>query len=104
MSKIQINLDEYYFSGADLIVIFTLDDEKYREDNICEDKFCDYVGKSGKLEFFEDRWDGYRESHYTHDYEMDYSYWRDEFCEKGDILDFLYYYYSKNNIPQEIEE
>ncbi len=104
MSKIQIKLDEYYFLDGDLVVIFMLDDKKYREDDICEDLFEEYVRKSGKLEFFEDRWDGYKESHYTHDYEMDYSYWIDEFSEKGDITDFLYYYYKTNKIPEEVEE
>ena len=35
---------------------------------------------------------------------MDYSYWIDEFSEKGDITDFLYYYYKTNKIPEEVEE
>jgi len=104
MSKIQIKLDEYYFLDGDLVVIFMLDDKKYREDYICEDIFEDYVRKSGNLEFFEDCWDSHKESHYTRDYEIDYSSWMEEYCEKGDITDFLYYYYKRNKIPEEVEE
>jgi len=104
MSKIQIKLDEYYFLDGDLVVIFMLDDKKYREDYICEDIFEEYVRKSGNLEFFEDCWDSHKESHYTRDYEIDYSSWMEEYCEKGDITDFLYYYYKRNKIPEEVEE
>ena len=104
MSKIQITLDEYYFFEGDLVVVFMLEDKKYREDSICEDLFEEYVRKSGKLESFEDRWDYYKETHYTYDYEVDFSGWLEDYCEKGDITDFLYYYYKTNKIPEEVEE
>jgi hypothetical protein len=104
MSKIQITLDEYYFFEGDLVVVFMLEDKKYREDSFCEDLFEEYVRKSGKLESFEDRWDYYKEIHYTYDYEVDFSDWLEDYCEKGDITDFLYYYYKTNKIPEEVEE
>ena len=68
------------------------------------DLFEEYVRKSGKLESFEDRWDYYKETHYTYDYEVDFSDWLEDYCEKGDITDFLYYYYKTNKIPEEVEE
>ena len=102
--KRQIRLDEYDFTDGNLSVYFMLDDGKYREDIINENTFQEYIEKSGSLEFFEDCWDGYSESHYTRDYNYDYDDWRDEFCEKDDILDFLYYYYKTIKLPEVIDE
>jgi len=102
--KRQIILDEYEFSDGDLRVIFTFDEKEYIEDFIDENSFEEYIEDSGRLEYFEDRWDGYTESHYTKDYTVDYSEWRDESCESGDILDFLDYYYKTNKVPEPIEE
>jgi hypothetical protein len=102
--KRQIILDEYEFSDGDLRVIFTFDEKEYIEDFIDENSFEEYIEDSGRLEYFEDRWDGYTESHYTKDYIVDYSEWRDESCESGDILDFLDYYYKTNKVPEPIEE
>lgn len=102
--KRQIILDEYYFVNGYLNVIFKLQNEDYREDIIDEDTFEDYIEQSGKLEFFEDCWDGYKESHYTKEYIYDYSEWRDEYCENNDILDFLYYYYKTNKLPEFVDE
>lgn len=102
--KGQIILDEYDFVNGYLNVIFKLNDEDYREDAIDENTFEEYIEESGKLEFFEDRWDGYKESHYTEEYVHNYYDWRDEYCEKGDISDFLYYYYKTNKLPELIDE
>lgn len=102
--KRQIILDEYYFVNGYLNVIFKLQNEDYREDIIDEDTFEDYIEQSGKLEFFEDCWNGYKESHYTKEYIYDYSEWRDEYCENNDILDFLYYYYKTNKLPEFVDE
>jgi len=102
--KRQIILDEYEFSDGDLRVIFTFDEKECIEDFIDENSFEEYIEDSGRLEYFEDRWDGYTESHYTKDYTIDYSKWRDESCESGDILDFLDYYYKTNKVPEPIEE
>jgi hypothetical protein len=104
MSKIQITLDDYNFINGTLNVLFILDNKKFIGDDICESLFEEYVELSGKLEFYDDRWNSYNESHYTYDYKKDYSDWRDESCEKSDILDFLYYYYKRNKIPEHIEE
>jgi len=102
--KRQIILDDYYFDKGDLTVIFKLDDDKYREDIIDENSFEEYIQKSGKLEVFEDCWDGYRESHYTKEYLIEYYEWKKDSCETSDIEDFLYYYYEKHKIPEYIEE
>ncbi len=102
--KSQVILDEYEFSDGDLMVNFTFDGKEYIEDFIDENSFEEYIEDSGRLEFFEDRWDGHTESHYTKEYIVDYSKWRDEYCEKDDILDFLDYYYKTNKIPEPIEE
>lgn len=101
--KRQIILDEFDFVNGNLNVIFKLNDEDYREDSIDEDIFEEYIEKSGKLDYFEDCWDGYNESHYTKDYVYDYYEWRDEYCDIGDISDFLYYYYKTNKLPESIE-
>jgi len=102
--KRQIILDDFYFDNGDLAVIFKLDDDKYREDIIDENSFEEYIQKSGKLEFFEDCWDAYSESHYTKEYIIEYDEWKKEGCETDDIEDFLYYYYEKHQIPEYIEE
>jgi len=102
--KRQITLDDYHFYKGDLTVIFKLDDDKYREDIIDENSFEEYIQKSGKLEVFEDCWDGYRESHYTKEYLIEYYEWKKDSCETSDIEDFLYYYYEKHQIPEYIEE
>ena len=102
--KRQFILDEYEFSDGELRIVFTLDGKEYIEDLIDENSFEDYIDNSGKLEYFEDKWDGYRESHYTNEYVMDYSEWRNEYCDSGDILDFVDYYYKTNKIPEPIEE
>ena len=85
--KRQILLDEYDFSDGELRVIFTFDRIEYIEDYICEDIFETYINDSGRLEFFEDRWDGYSESHYTKEYIVDYTDWLNDSCESSDILD-----------------
>jgi len=102
--KRQLLIDEYSFNDGELNIIFQDEDKNYREDNIDEDIFESYVNSSGMLEGFEDMWDGYSESHYTRDYIMDYSYWLNEVCERGDILDFIYYYYKTNKLPKILEE
>lgn len=102
--KRQILLNEYEFSDGVLIAVFTFDGKDYIEDYISEDIFESYIVESGRLEFFEDKWDGYTESHYTKDYVVDYSEWVNEHCENSDILDFLDYYYKTNKIPEPIEE
>jgi len=102
--KRQILLDEYDFSDGELRVIFTFDRIEYIEDYICEDIFETYINDSGRLEFFEDRWDGYSESHYTKEYIVDYTDWLNDSCESSDILDFLDYYYKTNKIPKPVEE
>ena len=102
--KRQIILEEYEFVNGELFVTIKLDDENYRDDNINENTFEEYIEKSGKLEFFEDCWDSYNESHYTKEYIYDYYKWRDEHCEKDDILDFLYYYYITNKLPEIVYE
>lgn len=102
--KGQIILDEYNFVNGYLNIIFKIKDEYYREDVIDENTFEEYVEKSGKLESFEDCWDGYTESHYTRDYIIDYYEWRDEICDSSDIIDFLYYHYKTNKLPEIIEE
>ena len=68
VDKRPILLDEYDFSDGELRVIFTFDRIEYVEDYIDEDIFETYINDSGRLEFFEDRWDGYSESHYTKEY------------------------------------
>jgi hypothetical protein len=102
--KRQIILDDYYFDNGELTVIFKLDDDKYREDIIDENSFEDYIQKSGKLEYFKDCWDGYKESHYTEEYVIEYDEWKKDECETNDIEEFLYYYYQNNLIPEYIEE
>jgi len=102
--KRQIILDEYYFVNGYLNVIFKLENGDYREDIIDENSFQNYIEKTGKLEYFEDCWDGYRESHYTKDYLIEYDEWKSESCESSDIIDFLYYYYENNKIPDYLEE
>lgn len=102
--KRQILLDEYNFTDGYLTVIFKLDNGEYREDIIDENTFEEYIEKTGKLEYFEDCWDAYKESHYTKDYLLYYDEWRDDYCESNDILDFLYYYYKNNKIPYPLKE
>lgn len=102
--KRQIMIDEYNFIDGYLNVIFKLYNEEYREDNIDENTFEEYIEKSGKLESFEDCWDAYSESHYTKDYVLNYYDWRDDDCDTGDISDFLYYYYKTNKLPEVIHE
>ena len=57
--KRQIMIDESNFIDGYLNVIFKLYNEEYREDNIDENTFEEYIEKSGKLESFEDCWDAY---------------------------------------------
>ena len=102
--KSQIIIDEFNFINGYLNIIFRIHDEEYREDNIDESIFEEYIEKSGKLEYFEDCWDGVRESHYTKDYLLHYDDWRNDYCESNDILDFLYYYYKNNKLPEVIDE
>jgi hypothetical protein len=102
--KRQILLYEYDFTDGYLTVIFKLDNGEYREDIIDENTFEEYIEKTGKLEYFEDCWDAYKESHYTKDYLLYYDEWRNDYCESNDILDFLYYYYKNNKIPYPLKE
>ena len=102
--KRQITLDDYYFDKGDLSVIFKLDDDKYREDIIDENSFEEFIQQSGRLEYFQDCWDGHRESHYTKEYIIDYDEWKKDSCQTTDIEDFLYYHYQKNKIPDYLEE
>ncbi len=102
--KRQILLEEYDFHNGTLNVLFLDKDNNYREDKIDENNFEEFISESGRLESFEDKWDGYTESHYTKDYIMNYSHWLDEYCEKDDILTFLYYYYQENKLPKIMEE
>lgn len=101
--KRQIILEEYEFINGELN-IFLKSDDKYMKDSINENDFEEYILKTGKLEFFEDKWDGYSESHYTEEYIYDYYTWRDEYCEKNDIIDFIDYYYEKNKLPEVIQQ
>lgn len=93
-------LDEYSFINGQINISLTIDNNFYSEDFIDEDLFEDYIKESGKLEYFEDCWDSHKESHYTKHYIMGYERWKDEFCEKDDILEFLYYHYSNHNLPE----
>jgi hypothetical protein len=102
--KRQITLDDYHFYKGDLTVIFKLDDDKYREDIIDENSFEEYIQQSGRLEYFEDCWDGHRESHYTKEYLMEYDAWKKDECQTTDIEDFLCYHYQNNKIPDYLEE
>jgi hypothetical protein len=102
--KRQIILDEYIFINGYLNIILKLNDEGYTEDTIDENIFEDYVEKTGLLEFFEDCWDAQSESHYTKEYKHDYYSWRDDYCENNDIIEFLYYYYQTNKLPELIDE
>jgi len=103
--KRQIIIDDYDFVNGYLSVFFSIDNnDSIIEDNIDEDIFEEYITKSGDLEYFEDCWDGHTESHFTKEYVMDYSDWVNEHCDKSYILDFLYYYYKSNKIPEPIEE
>jgi hypothetical protein len=97
--KRQITLDEYDSHNGNLKVIFSFGDEKYIQDVIDENTFKDFIQKSGRLEYFEDCWDGYTESHYTKDYVIEYYDWKKDYCDNDDIEDFLYYYYEDNKIP-----
>lgn len=103
-SKRHIILDNYDFYNGYLNVVFTLDDDKYREDIIDENSFQEFIYKCGKLEYFIDCWDGQTESHYTEEKIIDYDEWKKEVCESNDIIDFLYYFYERNKIPNYIEE
>jgi hypothetical protein len=102
--KRQFILDDYYFSKGELNITLIIDDGKYTEDFIDENVFEEYVTESGCLEFFEDCWDAYSESHYTKDIIMNYYDWRDDICERDDIENFLNFYYDKEVLPEIIEE
>ena len=97
-------LDEYSFINGQINITLIFDDDFYLDEIIDESIFEKYIEESGKLEYFEDRWDAYKESHYTEEYIMAYDKWRDEYCEKDDILEFLYYYYENNKLPEVITE
>lgn len=104
LNKRHFLLVEYEFNNGDLTVFLDLGDNKYTEDNIDENSFKNFIIKSGKLDYIEDCWDGYTESHYTKNHIIDYTEWKKDICEKGDILDFLDYFYKSNKIPDYLVE
>lgn len=103
LGKRQIILEEYEFYKGNLKVIFNLGGDKYIEDIIDEYTFQKYIQKSDKLQYIEDCWDGYRESHYTKEILIDYDEWKNNECVNDDIIEFLYYYYKNNKIPHYLE-
>jgi hypothetical protein len=101
--KRQIVIDDYEFINGEISIFFEIGD-LYYEDNIDEDLFEKYVDESGGLEYYEDCWDGYKESHYTKEYVHEYSEWLSEHFDKSYLNDFIDTYYKNNSLPEPIEE
>lgn len=97
-------LEEYSFINGQINILLLIDNNFYSNDFIDENHFENYIKNSGKLEFFEDCWEPYKEYHYTKHYIIDYGKWKNECCEKDDMLEFLYYYYETHKLPEVIIE
>jgi len=101
--KRQIVIDDYEFINGEISIFFK-SDNLYYQDTVDEDLFETYIRESGTLEYFEDCWDGYKESHYTKEYIYDYSEWLNEGFEISHLNDFLNTYYNNNKLPEPTEE
>ena len=102
--KIQISLDSYQFNKGYLYVNFNIKEGRFIEDYIYESVFEKFIRDKGLLEYYEDRWDGFKESHYTESKYIEYSYWLKNECTHENITEFLEQYYKKNKIPEPIKE
>jgi len=105
MTKHLIELLEYDFIDGTLNIIFSVNNEKeYREIEICEEEFSDYIESSGKLEMFSDEWDYATESHFTKDWVISYDEYVEDYLETNDLLEFIIDYFSDKDYPEPIIE
>ena len=101
MTKDTIEILEYDFIKGTLQVMFSLNNEEgYREVEICEEEFSDYIDSIGNLEMFSDEWDYATESHYTKDWVIPYDEYVEDYLEDNDLLDFIIYYFSDKDYPE----
>jgi len=95
MTKHLIELLDYDFIDGTLNIMFSLNNEEgYREIEICEGDFSDYIESIGNLEVFSDEWDYATESHYTKDWVISYDEYIEDYLEKNDLLEFIIDYFS----------
>ena len=101
MTKDTIEILEYYFIEGTLHVMFSLNNEEgYREVEICEEEFSDYIDSTGNLEMFSDEWDYATESHYTKDWTITYEEYLEDYLESNDLLEFIIDYFSDKDYPE----
>jgi hypothetical protein len=105
MTKHLIELLDYDFIDGTLNVMFSINNEEgYREIEICEEEFSDYIESTGNLEVFSDEWDYATESHYTKDWVISYDEYIEDYLEKNDLLEFIIDYFSDKDYPELIIE
>jgi|TARA_R110001592_G_scaffold3085_2_gene17215 hypothetical protein len=105
MSKNQIEILDYMFFNGNLSIQFCINnEEEYRDFEICEDVFHDYLEKCGNLELFTDEWDYATESHYTKDWVISYDDYIEDYLENNDLLEFIIDYFSNKDYPIPIKE
>lgn len=105
MSKDQIEILDYIFFNGELSISFSVNNEEgYRDLEICEDVFHEYLENGGHLEMFSDEWDYATESHYTKDWVISPDEYIEDYLENSDLLDFIYDYFSDKDYPKLTEE
>jgi len=105
MTKHLIELLDYDFIDGTLNIMFSLNNEEgYREIEICEDIFHEYLENGGHLEMFTDVWDYTTESHYTKDWVISADEYIEDYLEKNDLLEFIIDYFSDKDYPELIIE
>ena len=105
MSKDQIEILDYIFFNGELSISFSVNNEEgYRDLEICEDVFHEYLENGGHLEMFSDEWDYATESHYTKDWVISYDEYVEDYLEKNDLLEFIIDYFSDKDYPELIIE
>ncbi len=105
MTKHLIELLDYDFIDGTLNIMFSLNNEEgYREIEICEGDFSNYIESIGNLEVFSDEWDYATESHYTKDWVISYDEYIEDYLEKNDLLEFIIDYFSDKDYPELIIE
>ena len=86
MTKDTIEILEYDFIEGTLHVMFSLNNEEgYREVEICEEEFSDYIDSIGN---------------YTKDWTITYEEYLEDYLESNDLLEFIIDYFSDKDYPE----